>query len=413
MKILDKELKKLELLSNEIIEKKDITSEDIKLIVQNSEQIQNLLSKLLYEYENNKTITAEDYSEISNLKTTNLVKKIMEVYIDLENYAIIDEEVKVDDMDEVISEMKRQIKLGDSVKEYLIEIGKIPLLTPDEEIELFKRYKNDNDKTAYNKLCESNLRLVVSIAKRYIGRGLDLLDLIQEGNLGLMKAVDKFDISRGYKLSTYATWWIRQSIVRGIADQSRVIRMPVHMVEILNRIKLIIKNYEFNNNGEKPSVEELMDITGYSKDTIELCLKYEKDVMSLHSSIGEAEHGKESMLIDFVPDEDISVEERNEKKFLKDTVKSILDELDNKKEVKILSLRFGLEDGKPRTLEEIGNMYGITRERVRQIEAKALVRLRQTQKERRLRDFADMTESELEAFKKLKQSYSMDGKNIR
>ena len=413
MKILDKELKKLELLSNEIIEKKDITSEDIKSIVQNSEQIQNLLSKLLYEYENNKTITAEDYSEISNLKTTNLVKKIMEVYIDLENYAIIDEEVKVDDMDEVISEMKRQIKLGDSVKEYLIEIGKIPLLTPDEEIELFKRYKNDNDKTACNKLCESNLRLVVSIAKRYIGRGLDLLDLIQEGNLGLMKAVDKFDISRGYKLSTYATWWIRQSIIRGLADQSRVIRIPVHMTESLNKVKQVKRNYEFNNNGEEPTAEELMDITGLSKDTIDICLKYEKDVISLHSSVGEAEHGKESMLIDFVPDEDISVEERNEKKFLKDTVKSILDELDNKKEVKILSLRFGLEDGKPRTLEEIGNMYGITRERVRQIEAKALVRLRQTQKERRLRDFADMTESELEAFKKLKQSYSMDGKNIR
>jgi RNA polymerase primary sigma factor len=278
--------------------------------------------------------------------------------------------------------LTKDLTINDPVRMYLKEIGQIKLLSMEEELELADRI-NAGDEEAKHILAEANLRLVVSIAKRYIGRGMLFLDLIQEGNIGLMKAVDKFDVTKGYKFSTYATWWIRQAITRAIADQARTIRVPVHMVETINKLVRIQRQLTLELNRE-PSEEELAKKMGMSVDKIRDINKISQDPISLETPIGEEE---DSHLGDFVPDErNMSPEEYATNEMLKDEISELLLTLTEREE-KVIRLRFGLEDGKSRTLEEVGQLFGVTRERIRQIEAKALRKLRHPSRSRKLKDY--------------------------
>jgi len=276
----------------------------------------------------------------------------------------------------------KELTINDPVRMYLKEIGKISLLSLDEETELSKRIA-EGDETAKNRLAESNLRLVVSIAKRYVGRGMLFLDLIQEGNIGLMKAVEKFDAEKGYKFSTYATWWIRQAITRAIADQARTIRVPVHMVETINKLSRYQRQLTLELNRE-PTDEELAKKMGMSPDKVREVIKIAQDPVSLETPIGEEE---DSHLGDFVPDEsNMSPEDFTIHEMLKEEIGDVLLTLTEREE-QVLRLRFGLDDGSPKTLEEVGQMFGVTRERIRQIEAKALRKLRHPSRSRKLKDF--------------------------
>ena len=267
---------------------------------------------------------------------------------------------------------------------YLKEIGRIPLLTPDEELALSERI-NNNDEDAKRILAESNLRLVVSIAKRYVGRGLLFLDLIQEGNIGLMKAVDKFDSNRGYKFSTYATWWIRQAITRALADQARTIRVPVHMVETINKMVRVQRQLTLELNRE-PSEEEIAKKMNVSVDKVREVIKISQDPVSLETPIGEED---DSHLGDFIKDESsLSPEEYTENEILKEEIDDVLKSL-QQREQEVLRLRFGLKDGTCHTLEEVGKKFNVTRERIRQIEAKALRKLRHPSRAKKLRDFME------------------------
>ncbi len=271
----------------------------------------------------------------------------------------------------------------DSVRLYLREIGKIPLLTAEEELALAKRVVA-GDKSAKDKMAEANMRLVVSIAKRYVGRGLDLLDLIQEGNTGLLRAVEKFDPDKGFKFSTYATWWIRQAITRAIADQARTIRIPVHMVETINKLLRTQRRLTQELNRE-PTNEEIAQAMEIDVDKVEHIMKIKQDISSLDASIRDDE--EDSVLADFIEDEDtISPEESATSQLLKEQVKDMLGAL-TEREQKILKLRFGLEDGKSHTLEEVGQEFSVTRERIRQIEAKALAKLRKHRDAKKLHDY--------------------------
>ncbi len=271
----------------------------------------------------------------------------------------------------------------DSVRLYLREIGKIPLLTAEEELALAKQVVA-GDKVAKDKMAEANMRLVVSIAKRYVGRGLDLLDLIQEGNTGLLRAVEKFDPDKGFKFSTYATWWIRQAITRAIADQARTIRIPVHMVETINKLLRTQRRLTQELNRE-PSNEEIAQAMEIDVDKVEHIMKIKQDISSLDASIRDDE--EDSVLADFIEDEDtISPEESATGQLLKEQVKDMLGAL-TEREQKILKLRFGLEDGKSHTLEEVGQEFSVTRERIRQIEAKALAKLRKHRDAKKLHDY--------------------------
>ncbi len=272
--------------------------------------------------------------------------------------------------------------IDDPVRMYLKEIGKVPLLTPDEEVTLAQRMF-ENDEAAKVKLAEANLRLVVSIAKRYVGRGMLFLDLIQEGNLGLIKAVEKFDYSKGYKFSTYATWWIRQAITRAIADQARTIRIPVHMVETINKV-IRVSRQLLQELGHDPSPEEISAEMGMSVDKVREIMKIAQEPVSLETPIGEEE---DSHLGDFIPDEDASEPaEAASFTLLKEQLVSVLGSLTPREE-KVLKLRFGIEDGRTRTLEEVGREFNVTRERIRQIEAKALRKLRHPSRSKKLKDF--------------------------
>ena len=276
------------------------------------------------------------------------------------------------------------VSVDDPVKVYLKEIGSFPLLSLDEEIELAERIMQGDEK-AKKRLAEANLRLVVSIAKRYVGRGMLFLDLIQEGNLGLIKAVEKFDHTKGFKFSTYATWWIRQAITRAIADQARTIRIPVHMVETINKVKKV-QSQLLHKNGQEPSVEELAAELDMPYDKVREILKVAQEPISLESPIGEEE---DSHLGDFIPDYDAPVpEEAATHTLLKEQLNEVLSTL-TPREAKVLSLRFGIEDGRPRTLEEVGKEFNVTRERIRQIEAKALRKLRHPSRNKKLKDFLD------------------------
>ena len=272
--------------------------------------------------------------------------------------------------------------IDDPVRMYLKEIGKVNLLTPEEEVELAKRM-SEGDKDAGRRMAEANLRLVVSIAKRYVGRGMLFLDLIQEGNLGLIKAVEKFDHTKGYKFSTYATWWIRQAITRSIADQARTIRIPVHMVETINKV-IRVSRQLLQELGHDPTPEEVAEEMGMPADKVRDILKIAQEPVSLETPIGEEE---DSHLGDFIPDEYASEPaEAASFTFLREQLMSVLDTL-TEREKKVLILRFGIEDGRSRTLEEVGKEFNVTRERIRQIEAKALRKLRHPSRSKKLKDF--------------------------
>lgn len=349
------------------------------------------------------------YSElIDSLEEINLdADQIEEVYQSLENMGIevvgdkedllldkddidddIDDDLDKEDLEEVdIKEdlsVPKGINVDDPVRMYLKEIGKIPLLTGDEEIDLAKRMQ-EGDEEAKKQLAEANLRLVVSIAKRYVGRGMLFLDLIQEGNLGLMKAVEKFDYKKGFKFSTYATWWIRQAITRAIADQARTIRIPVHMVETINKL-VRVQRQLVQELGRDPSPEEIGNEMGMEVEKVREIMKIAQEPVSLETPIGEEE---DSHLGDFIPDDEVlAPAEAATFTMLREQLIDVLDTL-TPREQKVLRLRFGLDDGRARTLEEVGKEFEVTRERIRQIEAKALRKLRHPSRSKKLKDFLE------------------------
>ncbi len=276
------------------------------------------------------------------------------------------------------------VKINDPVRMYLKEIGRVDLLSAEEEINLAKRIE-DGDEEAKRRLAEANLRLVVSIAKRYVGRGMLFLDLIQEGNMGLIKAVEKFDYRKGYKFSTYATWWIRQAITRAIADQARTIRIPVHMVETINKL-IRVQRQLLQDLGRDPSPEEIAEEMDLTPEKVREILKIAQEPVSLETPIGEED---DSHLGDFIEDQDAtSPSDAAAYELLKEQLEDVLDTLTDREE-NVLRLRFGLDDGRTRTLEEVGKVFGVTRERIRQIEAKALRKLRHPSRSKRLKDFLE------------------------
>ena len=308
----------------------------------------------------------------------------IEIVDDLSSAAIENFDVDIPKALDIGGGDDKGVTVDDPVKVYLKEIGRVPLLTPEEEIELAIRI-SDDDQKAKQRLAEANLRLVVSIAKRYVGRGMQFLDLIQEGNLGLIKAVDKFDYTKGFKFSTYATWWIRQAITRAIADQARTIRIPVHMVETINKVKKT-NSQLLHKNGRDPSAEEIAAELDMPVEKVREILRVAQEPVSLETPIGEEE---DSHLGDFIPDDDAPAPaDAASMLLLKEQLNDVLKTL-TPREAKVLALRFGLEDGHPHTLEEVGSEFGVTRERIRQIEAKALRKLRHPSRSKRLKDFLD------------------------
>ena len=373
--------------------------------IKNAENTQTKEEKILKLVELGRQKGTLTYKEIGDaLEDIDLKSEQCEaLYEQLEalNIEIIDDEISIDDveeepeiddeivdLEEEISEedfdvtIPDNINIDDPVRMYLKEIGKVPLLTSEEERELAMRMA-EGDEEAKKKLTEANLRLVVSIAKRYVGRGMLFLDLIQEGNLGLIKAVDKFDFQKGFKFSTYATWWIRQAITRAIADQARTIRIPVHMVETINKL-IRVSRQLLQKLGRDPLPEELAEEMGIPEEKVREILKIAQEPVSLETPIGEEE---DSHLGDFIPDDDAPAPaEAAAYSLLKEQLSDVLDTLTPREE-KVLKLRFGLEDGRARTLEEVGKEFNVTRERIRQIEAKALRKLRHPSRSKKLRDF--------------------------
>lgn len=324
----------------------------------------------------------DDMYEVFTTKGIEIVDEIPDVEIidgpDLSELEGAQEEVDID------LSIPEGISIDDPVRMYLKEIGRVPLLTADEEIHLAKRMEN-GDEEAKRRLAEANLRLVVSIAKRYVGRGMLFLDLIQEGNLGLIKAVEKFDYNKGYKFSTYATWWIRQAITRAIADQARTIRIPVHMVETINKL-IRVSRQLLQDKGREPLPEEIAKEMDISVERVREIMKIAQEPVSLETPIGEEE---DSHLGDFIEDQDAPAPaEAASFMLLKEQLEEVLESLTPREE-KVLRLRFGLDDGRARTLEEVGQHFGVTRERIRQIEAKALRKLRHPSRSKKLKDFLE------------------------
>ena len=334
-----------------------------------------------------------EYSKKGSIGTDTLCDKIEKFDADAEQVDIIYKALEtnnikiIDDYEkdkDLYEQLLKEISMDDPVKMYLKDIGKVPLLSADDEIELAKQMM-DGNKEAKKSLSEANLRLVVSIAKRYVGRGMQFLDLIQEGNLGLLKAVEKFDYQKGFKFSTYATWWIRQAITRAIADQARTIRIPVHMVETINKVTRVSRIL-LQQLGREPTPEEIAKEMGISEARVVEIQKIAQDPVSLETPIGEEE---DSHLGDFIEDDKTETPtERVQANMLKEQLLEVLDTLTPREE-KVLKLRYGLEDGKSRTLEEVGKEFNVTRERIRQIEAKALRKLRHPTRSKRLKDFIE------------------------
>ena len=349
---------------------------------------EDILKRLLKEAGKNKNqlsyrevVSLLEENDVDLKETENLLDKLEDsgVKIVADNVAKEENEKKKKKKVKV-----EQVSVDDPVRMYLKEIGRVDLLTADEEKILAKRMEG-GDLEAKDHLAEANLRLVVSIAKRYTGRGLSFLDLIQEGNLGLLKAVEKFDYTKGFKFSTYATWWIRQAITRAIADQARTIRIPVHMVETINKL-IRTQRQLIQELGREPEVEELAAEMDMTEEKVREIMKISQEPVSLEKPIGEEE---DSHLGDFIPDDDIpSPEQQAAFTMLKEQLNDILSTLTQREE-KVLRLRFGLDDGRPRTLEEVGKEFGVTRERIRQIEAKALRKLRHPSRSKRLKDYLD------------------------
>lgn len=301
-----------------------------------------------------------------------------------------DEDIAINDNQEAEEDFSLEItlppgvKINDPVRMYLKEIGRVPLLSADDEVELAKKI-DEGDEEAKRRLAEANLRLVVSIAKRYVGRGMLFLDLIQEGNMGLIKAVEKFDHTKGYKFSTYATWWIRQAITRAIADQARTIRIPVHMVETINKL-IRVSRQLLQELGREPTPEEIAAEMELSTDKVREIMKIAQEPVSLETPIGEED---DSHLGDFIEDQEaLAPSDAAAYELLKEQLEDVLDTLTEREE-NVLRLRFGLDDGRTRTLEEVGKVFGVTRERIRQIEAKALRKLRHPSRSKRLKDFLE------------------------
>ncbi len=320
----------------------------------------------------------------NNIEIIDDIVPNVDVFTELEDMAEPLDSISEATEDDYDISMADGIAIDDPVKIYLKEIGRVPLLSPSEEIELAQRMQA-GDTNAKKRLAEANLRLVVSIAKRYGGRGMSFLDLIQEGNLGLIKAVEKFDYTKGFKFSTYATWWIRQSITRAIADQARTIRIPVHMVETITKVKKVSSQL-LHQNGRDPSAEEIALALDMPVDRVREIMRIAQDPVSLETPIGEEE---DSHLGDFIPDENApEPTEAASLILLKEQINQVLGTLTEREE-KVLRLRFGLEDGRSRTLEEVGQMFNVTRERIRQIEAKALRKLRHPNRSNKVKDFID------------------------
>ena len=324
-----------------------------------------------------------EYLEANNIDVLRISADTDVVDDDVDVDIVLSEEDEVD-VEKIDLSVPDGISIEDPVRMYLKEIGKVPLLTAEEEVELAKRMA-EGDEDAKKRLAEANLRLVVSIAKRYVGRGMLFLDLIQEGNLGLIKAVEKFDYQKGFKFSTYATWWIRQAITRAIADQARTIRIPVHMVETINKL-IRVSRQLLQELGREPTPEEIAAELDMPVERVRDILKISQEPVSLETPIGEEE---DSHLGDFIQDDNVPVPaEAAAQTLLKEQLDEVLDTL-TEREQKVLRLRFGMNDGRARTLEEVGKEFDVTRERIRQIEAKALRKLRHPSRSRKLRDYLD------------------------
>ena len=346
------------------------------------QKLNEVLASIVDNYGKKGSITTNQLCDIMEKYDTNPTQ-IDYIYKSLNEAGIqiVDEEQRDR---ELFEQALSDIGLDDPVKMYLKDIGRVPLLSADEEVELAKRMQED-DVAAKKRLSEANLRLVVSIAKRYVGRGMLFLDLIQEGNLGLMKAVEKFDYQKGFKFSTYATWWIRQSITRAIADQARTIRIPVHMVETINKLTRV-QRVLLQELGREPTPEEIAEKMGVTEDRVREIQKIAQDPVSLETPIGEEE---DSHLGDFIEDEKtMTPSDSVATTMLKEQILGVLDTLTPREE-KVLRLRYGIDDGKPRTLEEVGKEFNVTRERIRQIEAKALRKLRHPSRSKKLKDFLE------------------------
>ena len=334
--------------------------------------------------ENGNVLDVEAMEKLYEELESNGIEIVDDTPVDVSS-ALPSSEEGVDDYEDGLT--ADGITIDDPVKVYLKEIGRVPLLSPEEETELALKIQagGPDGEKAKQRLSEANLRLVVSIAKRYVGRGMQFLDLIQEGNLGLIKAVEKFDHTKGFKFSTYATWWIRQAITRAIADQARTIRIPVHMVETINKVKKVSSQL-LHEYGHDPSAEEIAERLDMPVDKVREIMRVAQEPVSLETPIGEEE---DSHLGDFIPDDDAPVPaEAASQTLLKEQLADVLKTLTPREE-KVLRLRFGLEDGRPRTLEEVGKEFNVTRERIRQIEAKALRKLRHPSRSRKLKDFLD------------------------
>ena len=334
--------------------------------------------------ENGNVLDVEAMEKLYEELESNGIEIVDDTPVDVSS-ALPSSEEGVDDYEDGLT--ADGITIDDPVKVYLKEIGRVPLLSPEEETELALKIQagGPDGEKAKQRLSEANLRLVVSIAKRYVGRGMQFLDLIQEGNLGLIKAVEKFDHTKGFKFSTYATWWIRQAITRAIADQARTIRIPVHMVETINKVKKVSSQL-LHEYGHDPSAEEIAERLDMPVDKVREIMRVAQEPVSLETPIGEEE---DSHLGDFIPDDDAPVPaEAASQTLLKEQLADVLKTLTPREE-KVLRLRFGLEDGRPRTLEEVGKEFNVTRERIRQIEAKALRKLRHPSRSKKLRDFLD------------------------
>ena len=359
-------------------------SDDVKPSVDLGEKINNEVKKLISIGKQKGRLTYDEVGERLAVECEASAEQMEEVFKILASNGIVIYNNMPEYMRDDLDKIMREVSIDDPVKVYLKDIGKVPLLSMEEELELAKRMK-EGDEEAKKRLSEANLRLVVSIAKRYVGRGMLFLDLIQEGNMGLMKAVEKFDCTKGFRFSTYATWWIRQAVTRAIADQARTIRIPVHMVETIN--KLIRANRMLVQKlGREPTVSELSEELQMGEDKVREIQRIAMDPVSLETPIGEED---DSHLGDFIEDDKAAApQDVATFTILKEQLMAILDTLTPREEM-VLRLRYGLDDGHPRTLEEVGKEFNVTRERIRQIEAKALRKLRHPQRSKRLRDYMD------------------------